>query len=594
MTAHQTVRIGCASAFYGDSQLAARQLVDRGDIDYLVFDYLAEVTMAILAKAQAKDHRLGFAMDFVTVAMKDVIADCARKGIKVIANAGGVNVPGCIAALEELCSSLSLDLRIAGIYGDDLAGREEELATLGLPELQSGAPLPRKLASINAYLGARPIVRALEADAQIIVTGRVVDSAVVIAPLMHEFGWAREDYDQLAQAALAGHVIECGAQCTGGNFTDWHQVPDFSNMSYPIVEVSEDASFIVQIPPKTGGMVTPGTVGEQLLYEIGDPANYLLPDVACDWTGVKFETVGKDQLRVSGARGRAPGPQYKVCAIHADGFKLSGNFFMAGPRCAEKARASLEAWVKRTRRYFAEQGWPDYRGVSLEIIGAEDTYGPHSRARETREVMGKFGLHHDNPAALTFASHERAYLATSGPPGMSGFALERVRPTPLMRVHSSLIDKSAVPVTIQLGSEIIEQRCFDGDESSAPATGTRYPGSPVPVTKDAIHVPLEALAWARSGDKGDNANIGVMSRKPEFVPYLREQLTAESVRNYFAHTVRGEVTRFELPGILAFNFFITEALGGGGTASLLVDPQGKALAQMLLSKTITVPAKLLE
>lgn len=584
------VRIGCASGFYGDSQLSARQLVDSGDIDYLVFDYLAEVTMAILSRAKAKDERLGFAMDFVTVAMKDVLADCAKKGIKVVANAGGVNVPGCIAALEQLCDAQGLNLKIAGVYGDDLSPRADELVARGMPELQSGEALPSRLASINAYLGGRPVAEALAAGADVVVTGRVVDSAVVIGPLMHEFDWSDSDVDQLAQAALAGHVIECGAQCTGGNFTDWHLVPDFSNMSYPVAEVSADGSFDICVPPETGGLVVTGSVGEQILYEIGDPANYLLPDVACDWTGVALEQVGDNRVRVSGAKGRVPGEQYKVCATYVDGYKIASCVFMGGLRCADKARTSMNAWVERCRRVFAERGWGDFRDVSIEIVGAEDTYGPHARTQETREVMAKFALHHDKREALQFAANEMAYLATSASPGMSGFGAGRQRPSPVMCVHSALIDKSDVPVKIQLGQDVIADRVFD-NAASEKAAGQRYALAAADMS-DTVTVILEKLAYARSGDKGDNANIGIIARKPEYLPYIAEQVSEEAVATYFAHTMQGEVTRFDVPGFNAFNFFMTEALGGGGTASLLVDNQGKALGQMLLSMEVQVPASL--
>ena len=322
-----------------------------------------------------------------------------------------------------------------------------------MPELQTGEALPQKLASINAYLGARPIADALAAGADVVVTGRVVDSAVVLGPLMHEFGWAGDDYQQLAQGALAGHVIECGAQCTGGNFTDWHLVPDFSNIGYPVAEVAADGSFTIEIPPRTGGLVCIGSVAEQVLYEIGDPANYLLPDVSCDFSQVQLEQITDNKVRVSGASGRAPGNHYKVCATYIDGYRLMGNFFIAGLRAADKARCNLNAWVERTRRYFTEHGIADYRRVSLEVIGAEDTYGPHARASDTREVMAKYGLHHDNPQALQFAASEMAYLATSAAPGMSGFGAGRPRPQPLMGVHSALIDKGEVMVSVQLGDE---------------------------------------------------------------------------------------------------------------------------------------------
>jgi hypothetical protein len=587
--AEKTVRIGCASGFYGDSQLSARQLVEKGGIDYLVFDYLAEVTMAILSRAKAKDENLGYAVDFVTVAMKDVLADCAARGIKVIANAGGVNVPGCIQALQTLCSELDLKLNIAGVYGDDLSPRASELAAAGMPELQTGEALPQKLASINAYLGARPVADALAAGADVVVTGRVVDSAIVLGPLMHEFGWAGDDYQQLAQGALAGHVIECGAQCTGGNFTDWHLVPDFSNIGYPVAEVAADGSFTIEIPPRTGGLVCIGSVGEQVLYEIGDPANYLLPDVSCDFSQVQLEQIADNKVRVSGATGRAPGNYYKVCATYVDGYRLMGSFFIAGLRAADKARCNLNAWVERTRRYFTEHGIADYRRVSLEVIGAEDTYGPHARASDTREVMAKYGLHHDNPQALQFAASEMAYLATSAAPGMSGFGAGRPRPQPLMGVHSALIDKGEVMVSVQLGDELIENRCYQTTGSSSPRPKIRQHLPPFDYQGEWQQVPLEKLAYARSGDKGNNANIGIIARLPEYLPLLSEQLTAQAVEDYFGHLVEGEVERFEVPGFNAFNFLMTEALGGGGTASIRVDSQGKAYAQMLLSMPINVP-----
>jgi hypothetical protein len=589
MTTGRKVRIGCASAFYGDSQLAARQLVEKGDIDYLVFDYLAETTMAILSRARARNADLGYAVDFVTVAMHDVLADCAMQGIKVVANAGGVNVPGCIAALEALCQELNIELTIAGVYGDDLADRGSALRTSGLTEIESGEPLPDTLASLNAYLGARPIADALSAGADIVVTGRVVDSAVVLGPLMHEFGWRETEYDKLAQGSLAGHVIECGAQCTGGNFTDWHLVPDFSTMSYPVAEVSDDGRFVITIPHNTGGLVNIGTVAEQLLYEIGDPANYLLPDVACDFSNVRLRQLDKYSVELSGAKGRAPGLDYKLCATYIDGFRLMGSFFMAGPQVADKIRTSLNAWVERTRRFFKERGLGDYRDVSIEVIGAEDTYGPHARAGGTREAMGKYGVHHDSREALQFAAAEMAYLATSATPGMSAFGAGRARPQPLMRVHSSLLPMAQVPVQVQVGRKIVKNEPYLSSGGSAPAVNSHFATKVAEVRGDWVDIELGRLVYARSGDKGRNANVGVIARHTDYMPVLLGQLSAEVVARYFAHLLKGKVERFEMPGLGALNFVLTDALGGGGAGSLRVDSQGKSFAQMLLSMTVKVP-----
>ncbi len=596
---NKKVRIGCASAFYGDSQISARQLVDLGEIDYLVFDYLAEVTMAILSRAKAKNENYGYAADFVTVAMKDVLVDCAKKGIKVLANAGGVNVPSCIDALEKLCQELGLNLKIAGVYGDDLSTSVTTFDKAQMTELQSNEPLPENLSSINAYLGAKPIADALQAGADIIVTGRVVDSALMLAPLIYEFNWQQNEYDKLSQGSLVGHVLECGAQCTGGNFTDWHLVPDFSTMSYPIAEVSANGNFVVSIPPDTGGMVTIATVAEQIVYEIADPANYLLPDVFCNWSNVILKQLGDNQVEVTGATGRAPSNHYKVCATYVDGYRLMGSFYIAGLRAADKARTNLNAWVKRTERYFAEHSLEGYRQVSIEIVGAEDTYGPHKKEYDLREVMAKYGVHHSQPKALTFASAELAYLATSAAPGMSAFGVTRTKHQPLMRVHSTLINKNSVPINVQLGSDIIINQCYLTPDESSDHPRVKFTDKQTVLTNAGPQtnwqtVTLEQLAYARSGDKGDNASIGVIARKSEFVGIIHHQLTAKAVAQYFAHTIKGDVTRFEIPGFNAFNFFMTKALGGGGTGSVQIDSQGKTLAQMLLSIPIKIPKELLE
>ena len=586
------VRIGGASAFYGDSQIAARQLVDKGDIDYLVFDYLAEVTMALLARAASKKPELGYAVDFIDVAMADVIEDCAAKGIKVIANAGGVNVPACVAALKKMCVEKGLSLNIAGVYGDDLMPLLDDLPVEAFTNFHGEPAFPESPISANAYFGAVPIAEALTAGADIVITGRVVDSAVVLGPLMHEFSWQQDEYDLLAQGSLCGHIIECGAQCTGGNFTDWQLVPNFSDMSYPVAEVQADGSFTIGIAPQTGGLATVASVAEQIVYEIGDPANYLLPDVACDFSNVDLQQVDQNLVRVHGAVGRAPGKMYKVCSTWVDGFRLLGSFYMAGPRAVFKAKASLDAWVSRCQHYFTKQGWQDYREVSLAAVGSESIYGAAAEQSDTREVMGKFGLHHDRLEALSFAAKEMAYLATSGPPGMTGFAAGRAHPQPLMRVHSSLINKSCVPVTVSLNDKmIVEQKVYEAAESELRSSldyqACAIKGEPMST------VLLEQIAFARSGDKGDSANIGVICRDVEFLPFIAAQLTNNRVRAFFKHLVDGEVSRYYIPGFSAFNFLLTRALGGGGSASMRLDSQAKTYAQMILGISIEIPTRLL-
>ena len=593
------VRIGGASAFYGDSQLSARQLVEKGDIDYLVFDYLAEVTMAILSQAKAKNEKLGYAVDFVTVAMKDVLQDCAQKGIKVIANAGGVNVPACIESLNALCAQLNLNLNIVGVYGDNLLNgmRNEILAETNTHDLDNGNELPNTLASMNAYLGAQPIADALAAGADIVITGRVVDSALVLGPLMHEFSWSYDDYNALAQGSLAGHLLECGAQCTGGNFTDWEQVPDFSDMSYPIAEVEPSGEFTIVIPPNTGGLVTTFTVAEQLLYEIGDPANYLLPDVCCDFTHVSLEQTHSNAVRVHGAKGKAPGNDYKVCATYIDGYKLTGAFFIAGFNAKQKALTNIQALVARTERALKERGMPPFKDTCIEILGSEATFGPHANAEHTREVIAKFTLHHSDSKALYFCASEMAYLATSAAPGMAGFGAGRPKPQPLIRVHSFLINKNKVSVSIQKNDVIVAHATYQTDAAPIQSQKEACRSEPTQEAQleneHSVSLPLVELVCARSGDKGNNLNIGVIARHPKLFPFLNRALTADVVKQFFAYSVKGSVSRYALPGINSFNFLLTDALGGGGTASLRTDSQGKSAAQTLLTMPINVPVSLI-
>ena len=310
----RTVRIGSASGFWGDTASAAPALVKGGDIGYLVFDYLAEVTMSILAAQKGKDPNAGYATDFVHITMKALLPELKAKGIRVVANAGGVNPIACRDALARVAEELGVPLTIGVVLGDDLSARAGEFRARGVTEMFSGAAFPQRTASINAYLGALPIARALDAGADVVITGRCVDSAVTLGVLVHEFGWQAGDHDKLAQGTLAGHLVECGAQCNGGLFTDWESVPDWDIIGFPIVVAQADGSFVITKIDGSGGLVTPATVAEQMLYEIGDPRAYHVPDVACDFTGVRFEQVGKDRVRVSGARGRPATDSYKVSA----------------------------------------------------------------------------------------------------------------------------------------------------------------------------------------------------------------------------------------------------------------------------------------
>jgi hypothetical protein len=594
---NRVVRIGGASGFWGDSSLGAPQLVSSGQIDYLVFDYLAELTMSILAGARLKKPELGYATDFVAVAMKAVLRDVVDQGIRVVSNAGGVNPQGCAAALAALAAEQGVPLKIAVVLGDDVLPLLPQLREAADPvrELQSGAALPAQVLTANAYLGALPIKAALDAGAQVVITGRCVDSAVTLGVLMHEFGWAPTDYDALAAGSLAGHIIECGCQATGGLHTDWDTVPDWANIGYPIVECRADGSLTCTKPAGTGGLVTLAVIAEQMLYEIGDPARYLLPDVVCDFTQVTLAQAGEHRVAVRGARGYPPTESYKVSATYMAGFKASAQLTIVGFDAVAKARRTGAAIVERTSAMLARLGLPPYTATHIEVLGAESCYGPHATAQQTREAVLRLTATHTRKEALDLLAREVAPAGTSWAPGTTGAGGGRASASPSIRQYAFLLPKTRLnPVVLMDGTELAVP------QPAGLAAVAREPApSPIAEAAAAAHpselreVPLIRLAWARSGDKGDISNIGVIARAPALLPLLRAQLTESAVAAFLAHLVKGRVTRFEVPGINAFNFVCEQALDGGGMSSLRNDALGKGMGQILLSMPIQVPIALL-
>lgn len=589
--ASETVRIGGASGFWGDSRVAVPQLLRDGNVDYLVFDYLAELTMSILAAARIKNPSLGYATDFVDVTMRGNLKAILEADIRVVSNAGGVNPQGCAAALAAIAAEMGLSPKIAVVEGDDALPLVPELRKEDVREFQRGAPMPVELLTASAYLGALPIKQALDAGADIVLTGRCVDSAVTLGVLMHRFGWTHAEYDKLAMGSLAGHIIECGCQGTGGLHTDWRDVPRWAEIGYPIIEAATDGSFSVTKPSDSGGLVSTASISEQILYEVGDPASYVLPDVICDFTQVQLEQEAADRVSIRGARGRAPTDTYKVCATYADGYRCTGQLSIVGFEAAAKAKRTAESILERTREIFRQEGLTDYSDTLIEVIGAESVYGPHSAAGNAREVIMRLAVVHPDRRSLGIFAREIAPAGTSWAPGTAAVG-GRPDVSKVIKQFSFLLEKARLRPQV-----VMDGKCHPVEIPQGRPAGvgvqSRALVAPTPVKDDGdmVEVPLIAVAYGRSGDKGDACNVGIIARRPELLPHLRAQVTEDAVAQYLGHLVKGPVTRYDVPGIHALNFVCDQALGGGGMASLRIDPWGKGMAQILLSMPVVVPRR---
>jgi len=610
--AEKIIRIGGACAGWGDGTLAVPQLVQGGGLDYMIFDFLSEFFMPVLGRMRQANPALGYAVDFAGALIAPSLPEIARQGIKLVANAGGVNPAACAAAFERMAADCGVKLKVAVVAGDDLLPRAEEFAAAGYREMFSDQAWPeRKLTSINAYLGAAPIAAALAQGADVVITGRIVDSALVLGPLLHEFGWRFDDWDRLAAGSILGHLLECGAQVTGGLFTDWREVPDWANIGYPIAECRADGSAVITKPPGTGGLVSVGTVSEQLLYEVGDPRHYLLPDVTADMTGIVLTQAGPDRVLVAGARGTPPSDLYKVCATYDDGWRGVVSFPIRGPEAKAKAERVAEEVLKRVSAMLRGRNIPDFRRTTVEILGAEASYGPRARHQDSREVICRIAVEHDDKDAINLLFREQGTGSVSMAPGHVGMTLGVVL-SEVARVFSFLIPKSEVEATVTVDgkTKIIpasnqhhpllaspvkgEGHEFDASEPS-PSMGEGWVGVTVPPVSFQTTVPLLSLAWVRNGDKGDIANVAVIARRPEHLPFIAAALTEDAVRDWYAHMLRegraAKVERFTVPGINALNFLLYGALDGGCTASLRFDPLGKSVAQELLDFPVPVSAK---
>ncbi|MHC4894091.1 MAG: acyclic terpene utilization AtuA family protein [Planctomycetota bacterium] len=456
MPTKEPVLIANGQGFWGDSILGPVRLIEEGPLHYLTLDYLAEVTLSIMQKLRGRDPSKGYATDFVAM-LDRILPQAIEKGVKIVANAGGVNPEACRDAVFEVLRKHGLEgVKVGIVEGDDILDRVDEMMAAGeaFENLDTGEPLTKvrdTVTSANVYLGAFPIAEALNQGAQIVITGRGTDPGLVLGPLIHEFGWGPEDFDRLASGTIAGHIVECGAQCTGGNYTDWHKVPDLAMVGYPVIEAYADGSFAITKHEGTGGLVNVDTVTHQLAYEMGDPNRYLTPDVIADFTSMRLEQDGEARVRVTGAKGYAPTPTYKVSMSYHDGWKAAGQLTVSGPDALAKAEACADIVWKRLAYDGFEYG-PEERLV--EFVGGNVCHSGIAipEAGQPSEVVLRMGVKGPDRRKVDRFGSELVPLVTSGPPGVTGFAGGRPKATEIIGFWPALITKERVPTRVTVES----------------------------------------------------------------------------------------------------------------------------------------------
>ncbi len=448
------VRVASGQGFWGDWLEAPRRQVEGGPVDYLMLDYLAEVTMSILQKQKERDPTMGYARDFIG-AVESVLPAVVERGVRVIANAGGVNPPACAAAVRAVAARAGVagKVTVGVITGDDLLPRLDELMANGhaLANMETGEPLSTvrdRVLSANAYIGSVPIVEALTRGANLVVTGRSTDTALTMAPLRYEFGWGERDWNRLAAGIIAGHIIECGAQCSGGNcLYHWRDVPDLGNIGYPIIEGHEDGTFFVTKHPNTGGWINVPSVSEQLVYEMGDPHSYITPDVVADFSTIHLEQAGEDRVRVFGIEGRPSTDKLKVSIAYRDGYKAVGSLVYAWPDALEKAQLADRVLRQRLDRLGLR-----FDQVLTEFVGADATHGrlAGTAGQDAPEVQFRIGVRGHDRAMVERFTREIVPLVLNGPPSVTGFAAGRPKVEEIVAYWPALIDKTVVQTTVEI------------------------------------------------------------------------------------------------------------------------------------------------
>ena len=589
------VRIGNSSGFWGDEPLAMERQVRMGRLDYLTADYLAEVSMSILAKQQARNEQLGYVTDFIEHVQLSL--DSLKSHFPgIITNAGGNNPVACAKALQKILTENGFKKKVIAVAGDNIMTRVSELRQIGntFSNLETGTgfeEMSGSLRTANAYTSSEGIIKALELGADIVICGRASDSALAIGPIRYALGWTSTQSDLIAAAMVAGHLIECGTQVTGGNFSDWKKVHDWHLMGYPIVEVFDDGYFIVTKAPGTGGIVNEWTVKEQLVYEIADPENYIGPDVIADLTTLEISGVAMDQVMVKNVAGKPAPNTWKVSMAYHDGFKATGYVVVGGAEARKKAETLEEIFWKRL---------PAFDKTNTSYIGA-DALGTSLSNPDPKEILLQFTAFDQDQEKLYRFSKEVAGLILSGPQGVAAYG-GRPKVQEVMAYWPTLVDKKDLELSlweVNTKGEASNVLSFHPEattsrihSASIPKSATLNPA--IQVSTKGEEISLDKICLARSGDKGNSINLGVIARTREVYDYLYQYLTPQLLKNWFSDICYGEIQRYDLANLLALNFVLHEALDGGGTQSGRLDPQGKMLASAFLYKKMFVPRMVID
>ncbi|MFY8004998.1 MAG: acyclic terpene utilization AtuA family protein, partial [Chitinophagaceae bacterium] len=588
---NKTVRIGNASGFWGDEPTALLQQLQKGKLRYVVADYLAEVSMSILAKQQAKNPDLGYIPDFLE--HLTIAKDFLHQPVKIITNAGGNNPVQCAAAVNQLLKSWGIEKKVMAVTGDNILSvinhwqKNNSTLFANLETNESLAKIADKLVAANVYTNSEGILACLEIGADIVITGRASDSALVIGPLRYEFEWSETDFNKLGAAMIAGHIIECGAQATGGNFTDWLSVENMDTIGFPIIEMQANGDFWVTKPENTGGLVSVNTVKEQLVYEIANPKAYYGPDVIADISEVTIEEAGENKVLVKGSQGHPPTPFWKISAAYSDGLKAVGGLMIPGPNALAKAERLKDIFWKKL-------AYIPFSKTNTQFIGYNATATETGILNEPNEILIQFVAFSNSKLHLQAFAKQIAAMILVGPQGLAVVG-GRPKPQEVVRYWPALCPVNQINLTcwqIDTDKQSVVKKIHPTEHQGKyiePLATAAFCVSEEDASVSKEWVELNKICLARSGDKGNTSNIGVIARSPEAFYFLEKHLTPELLKQWFKGVALGNIERFDIPNLHAFNFFLAEALDGGGTFSGRIDAQGKSLASWLLRQKMEVP-----